>query len=193
MSLRYAMNRTSDFETVREIKEKLCYIRWIAISLPNYFPWLFLSKVHVMLLITFSLIMAFILLQLWLQERVSIGAGDHYSCKELHSKLISKRQLVLLVVYLMFILNRTMPWDSSAKSSILSYMLLQIYLSASKCLLTNLVFHIGNLLFVPNIGGEEGESSGSVGLKVIQLDCLGLDLARPVIAALVLTAPRLQH
>ena len=25
---RYAMNKTADFETVREIKEKLCYIRY---------------------------------------------------------------------------------------------------------------------------------------------------------------------
>lgn len=68
---RYAMNRTADFETVRQIKEKLCYIRWTN----NLVLYSDLVKHDALPSNVIS-----VFLQLWLQERISTGAWDHHPC-----------------------------------------------------------------------------------------------------------------
>lgn len=67
---RYAMNRTADFETVREIKEKLCYIRWIFMFFSR-----FMNLTYKIEFDTTS-----ILMQLWLQKGISTGTWDHHPC-----------------------------------------------------------------------------------------------------------------
>lgn len=67
---RYAMNRNADFETVRDIKEKLCYIRWTKIII----VW------HTFIKSVWLLLIGSVPLQLWLQKGVSIGTWDYHPC-----------------------------------------------------------------------------------------------------------------
>jgi len=72
------MNKAADFETVREIKEKLCYIRLVVL--------LFLIIIPTLLLYMYSWQLYDV--QLWLQTRIPAWTWDHNPCEKLHCKYI---------------------------------------------------------------------------------------------------------